>query len=122
MFIKSQKGFSLIESLIAIVIVSIALLGLAHMQALFATQSVDRTLHNCLIDSATGALAQCKTDATTPATISFICEQGITASVTLSVVTGSGRCNPSNDCNTVRATATAMGKTYILNTEICRYN
>lgn len=114
MFIKSQKGFSLIEALIAVAIVSIALIGLAGMQGLFATQTVDRTVQNSLVDAASSALTHCQNVNTTP-TSPYIYEQGLEVNVTLS-----GSCNPATDsCNNVIATASARGKSFSLTTLVC---
>ncbi len=117
MIIKSQKGFSLIEALIAIAILAIAIGGLVVTQGTFAKQTVDRTLLNSLIDAASNALTQCSAVPTTPNTLSFTYENNLIVNVSLS-----GTCNPVNTCSPVTATAAAKGKEVKLTTQVCVYD
>lgn len=117
MKMKDNKGFSLIEALIATAIVSIALIGLAGMQGIFATQTVDRTVQNSLVDAASSALTHCQNVSTTPGTLSFTYENNIVVSVALT-----GDCNPGLDsCNTVTATASARERSFPLTTRVCNF-
>lgn len=116
MFIKSQKGFSLIEALIAIAIISIALLGLVATQGTFATQTVDRTLQNSLIDAASSALTHCQNVNTSPPA-SYTYENGLVVNIALI-----GSCSVAlNTCNSVTATATARDKSFAMTTQVCNF-
>lgn len=111
-----NKGFTLIESLIAIVILIIAVLGIAAMQGTFSTQTVDRTLQNSLIDAASSALTYCSNLRTTPPS-SYTYEGGLVVNVSMS-----GRCDPAlNVCNQVTATASARDRTFSLSTLVCNF-
>ncbi len=114
--IKNNKGFSLIEALIAIAILSIAVLGLVAMQGIFATQTADRTLHNSLIDAASSALTHCQNVNTSPPS-SYTYENNLVVNVSLT-----GGCSPVTDsCNNVTATASALGKSFALTTRVCNF-
>ncbi len=113
---KNNKGFSLIEALFAIAILSIALLGLASIQGIFATQTVDRTLQNSLVDAAASALTHCQNVNQAPPA-SYTYENNLVVNVALS-----GSCNPAdNQCSQVTATASARGRSYALTTFVCKY-
>lgn len=106
----------MVEVLIASAIVFFALAALVVTQGLFATQTVDRTLQNSLIDAAAGALTRCQSVASTPSSLSFTYEGGLVVNVALT-----GSCNPPLDtCNEVRATASAKGKHRELTGQVCR--
>ncbi len=112
-FINNNKGFSFIEALIAIIVLTVAVLGLVSMQGTFATQSVDRTLQNALIDAASSALTHCQNVNTAPpGTYTY---EGIAVTVSIS-----GNCALAlNTCSNVTATATASGRTFSMTTFVC---
>lgn len=110
----NDKGFSLIEALIAIAILAIAIGGLVVTQGTFSKQTVDRTLLNSLVDAASSALTYCQNVKDTPPS-TFIYENNLIVTVSLS-----GTCNPSEDtCNNVSAEARARGKSFTLRTIVC---
>lgn len=117
MFKLNNKGFSLIEALIAIAILFVAIGGLVFTQGTFARQTIDRTLLNSLLDAASNALTQCSAIPTTPSTLSFTYEDSLVVNVSLS-----DQCNPANTCNTITATASAQGKSIKLTTQVCGYD
>ncbi len=117
MIIKSQKGFSLIEALIAIAILAIAITGLISLQASFAKGTVDRTVINSLIDAASSALAQCQADKNTASTLSYTYEDNLVVNVSLDK-----SCNVTIDeCSKITATSSAKGKTFRLSTYVCNF-
>lgn len=117
MIIKSQNGFSLIEALIAIVILATAIAGLVSLQASFAKGTVDRTVINSLIDAASSALTQCQADKTTASSLSYTYEDNIIVNVTLDK-----SCNVTIDeCSQITATSSARGKTFKLSTFVCNF-
>ena len=111
--LNNNKGFSLIEALIATVILTIAVLGIMALQGTFATQTVDRTLQNALIDAASSALSHCQNVGTSPpGTYTY---EGIAVTVSIS-----GNCALAlNTCSNVTATATARGRTFSMTTFVC---
>jgi prepilin-type N-terminal cleavage/methylation domain-containing protein len=110
----NNKGFSLIEALIAIAILAIAITGLVAMQGKFAEQSADRVLLNSLIDAASSALTHCQNVQTTPPS-SYTYENNLIVSVRLN-----GNCYPAdNTCNEVTATASAKNKSFQIKTIVC---
>lgn len=114
--LKDNKGFSLIEVLFAVGIISIALLGLVGIQGIFATQTVDRTLQNSLIDAASSALIHCQNVNTQPPS-AYTYENNMVVNVSLN-----GSCSPAPDaCNNVTATAAAKGRTFALTTFVCNF-
>jgi prepilin-type N-terminal cleavage/methylation domain-containing protein len=113
----NNKGFSLIEAMIAIAILAIAITGLVVTQGTFARQTVDRTLLNSLLDAASNALTQCEAVRFTPNNLTFTYENNLIVDVSLS-----GTCNPVNTCSPVTATAAAKGKKVELTTQVCVYD
>ena len=113
--LKMKRGFTILEAMISLLILSVSVLGLATLQGVFATQNSDRTLLNCLMDSASSALAQCQ-GGITPG--NFRC--GGTAVAIGGSVTSPGMCTPQpNTCNSVTASASAMNKTVSVVGRVC---
>ena len=108
-----KKGFTIIEALIALAILSISLLGVVAMMVYFATDTTDKNLKSCLLDRATSALSQYRANAL-PVSTSFTCANR-SGTMTMSQTTFPG----TNACNDVTATATAGGKTIQLSTKVC---
>lgn len=113
--ILNNSGFTLIEALVAILILIIAILGLVGMQGIFARQSADRIFMNSLIDAASSALSHCQNTNSAPPT-SYSYENFV---VNIQLL---GNCNPTeNTCNTVTVTASAQGKSFSLTTLVCNF-
>lgn len=119
MIIKSQKGFSLIEALIAIAILAIAIGGLISLQTSFAKGTVDRTVINSLIDAASSALTQCQADENTASSLSYKYEDEDKLIVNVYL---DKSCNvPKDECSLITATSSAKGKTFKLSTYVCNF-
>ncbi|HIJ60426.1 MAG TPA: prepilin-type N-terminal cleavage/methylation domain-containing protein [Nitrospirae bacterium] len=119
MIIHNNRGFTLLEALIAMVILTIGIVSVISMQATFAKGTVDRTVLNALIDSASSLLNRCQIDTGTPSSVTYT-HEGRTITVTRT-----GSCNPNTDtCNAVSATATdsLTNKTFTISTMICNFN
>jgi prepilin-type N-terminal cleavage/methylation domain-containing protein len=108
-----KRGFTLIEAMIALAILSISLLGVVAMMVYFGTDTSDKNLKSCLLDRATSALSQYRANAL-PVPTSFTCTNR-TGTMTMSHTTFPGP----NLCNDVTATASAGGKTIQLSTKVC---
>lgn len=110
-----MKGFTLIEAMIAVTILTISLLGVVAMQVYFGTQTTDQSLKNCLVDSSMNALSQYKGNSL-PITSSVTCDiYTITVSLDQSTF-------PSSDnCSDVTATSSSMGKSFSIKTKVCNF-
>jgi len=109
------RGFTLIEAMIAITLLTFSLLGVVAMQVYFGSETTDKTLKNCLLDQATSALSYKRATGDNPNT-SFTCDNGtVSGSMSMSESTVSAY------CKSVTATATAKGKSLSLNTLICNF-
>ncbi|MBZ0156826.1 MAG: prepilin-type N-terminal cleavage/methylation domain-containing protein [Alphaproteobacteria bacterium] len=116
--LKLRDGFSVIEALIAVAILSIAVIGLVTTIGTFSSTTVDRTVLNCLVDAASTALYKCQ--AGVDSNPNSTC-----GGSTISIAGTSGYCAPATGtCTTVTAVATAspQGKTVSLTTQICNFN
>lgn len=117
MILKSQKGFSLVEALIAIAILAIGIIGTISLQSSFGKHASDRTLINSLIDAAANALTQCQTDQNTGTSLTYKFENNLIVDVTLD-----GSCSiPADECVQRTATASAKGKAFKLSTYVCNF-
>jgi len=116
-----QKGFTLIEAMIAAALLSISLLGVVAMMVYFGTQTTDRTLRDCLLDKATSALMQFRTN-NLPISATFTCANK-TGTLTISPTTYPPDCNasPSTCCVDAAATAMGGGKTVVMRTRVCNF-
>lgn len=113
--IINNKGFTLVEVLVSILILIIGVLAVMTLQSRFATATADRAVRNALIDAAASAIQHCESTLSTPPT--SYTYGGITVNVSIS-----GSCSPSkNNCNNVTATATAQGKSFSLTTKVCNF-
>jgi Tfp pilus assembly protein PilV len=111
----SLKGFSLLEAMIGITLLTFSLMGVVAMMVYFGSQTSDKTLKGCLLDGATNALAQYSANAL-PVSTSFTCEN-----INITIGMSHSTFPSSNDCNNVTATATAEGKSIQLQTKICNF-
>lgn len=117
MILKSQRGFSLIEALMAIAILFTVIAGTISLQSSFGKHTVDRTVINSLIDAASSTLSLCQADKNTGTSLSFTYEEKLTVNVTLD-----GSCSVNSDeCVQRTATASANGKSFKLTTYICNF-
>lgn len=113
--ISKNKGFTLIEVLISILILIIGVLAVITSQSRFATTTADRAIRNALVDAAASALQHCENTLSTPP--SSYTYGGITVSISVN-----GSCSPSeNRCNDVTATASVQGKSFSLTTKVCNF-
>ncbi|MFO0751901.1 MAG: hypothetical protein U0411_01065 [Thermodesulfovibrionales bacterium] len=112
--LKLEEGFTVIEAMISVLLLTIALIGTISLQTTFGSSASDRTLHNCLMDVASSALSQCQAGVT-PGSTGSCPEGGIAPSLSFS-----GSCSPSvNTCNSITAAASARGKTFRLTSAVC---
>lgn len=115
-FIFKNKGFTLIEVLVSILILIIGVLAVMTLQSRFTTATADRAVRNALVDAAASALKHCESTHTDPPT--SYTYGGITVSISKS-----GDCNPGlNACNNVTVTATAQGKSFSLTSKVCNFD
>lgn len=113
--IINNKGFTLVEVLVSILILIIGVLAVMTLQSRFATATADRAVRNALIDAAASAIQHCESTLSTPPT--SYTYSGITVNVSIS-----GSCSPSEEtCNDVTVTATAQGKIFSLTTKVCNF-
>jgi Tfp pilus assembly protein PilV len=111
---SSSRGFTLLEALLAGLIMSGALLSLVFMQVTFCQQNIDRKLQNTLLDAASGAVSQCKSGITPPASV--------TIDSVVVLLARSGSCTPaSGSCSDVTITASSGSRNYVLVTKICSF-
>jgi Tfp pilus assembly protein PilV len=112
---SNTRGFTLIEAMLGITLLSISLLGVVAMMSYFSTQTSDRSLRNCLLEQASNGLSQHRADAL-PVETSFTCGN-IGGTLSMSHTTFPA----ANTCDDVTATATAGNKTAILQTKVCNF-
>lgn len=101
------------EALIAIGIMTIALLGIIASQVYFATQIKDQSLRDCLVGAASTYLSQTISGVTPDST--FNCPGGFLGTLTSQTYTESAR------CYRIQVTATAGGKNVTLSTKKCSF-
>jgi Tfp pilus assembly protein PilV len=114
---RRDTGFSLIEAMIGITLLSISLLGVVGLMAYFGFQTSDKVLRNCLLDNASNALTQYRNDALPINNSNFTCGNNISGTVTMST----GTFPAAGNCNDVTATATAGGRSLTLQTKACNF-
>ncbi len=107
-------GFTLIEALVGLVLLSLSLLGVVALMVHFSTGTADKSLRDCLLDNALNGLAQLRANTTVSTT--FTCGSA-SGTLTLNPGTFPG----TNSCSDVTATATAGGKTLQITTKICNF-
>lgn len=110
-----MKGFTLIEALMGMAILTITLLGSVAMMVYFGSETSDKTLKNCLVDTAVNALSQYRANVL-PVSSPVTCDV-FSVAVTLSQTTFPS----ANTCSNVTATAVAKGKSVQLSTSVCNY-
>jgi prepilin-type N-terminal cleavage/methylation domain-containing protein len=111
----SCKGFTLIEMMIGMLLLSIALLGMVGMMVYFTTQTSDNSLRTCVLDNALNALAMHKAN-NLPVATTFTCGAK-SGTITMSQTTF-----PADDaCADVTATASAGGRSIQLRDKVCNF-
>jgi Tfp pilus assembly protein PilV len=101
--------------MIALLILSIGVLGVSAVQGTFASQSADRNLLNSLTDAATSAANHCHAREAPPASV---VSGGVTVAIAIT-----GSCTPALDtCNEISVVASAHGKSTRINTNVCNFN
>lgn len=111
-----MKGFTLIEAMLAITILTISLLGVVAMQAYLGSQTTDKAVLNCLLDTASNTLAQYRANAGTISS-PVSCDEG-RISVTVS---NPGSYPAQSTCQDVTITTSASGKTFNLPSKVCNF-
>ena len=107
------KAFSLIEALIALVIVSVVVLSIVGLIEIFIKQLPDRVLLTCLVESASSAVKACENG--------IVLNSVQCASYNVSI-TINGNCNPpQNTCSNIVVTASADDKSFTLNGVACNF-
>ena len=108
-----NKGFTLIEALIAILITTLIVIGVAGLITVFGTKTADRILLSCLVEGATSGIEACKEGEV----INQITCGGFTINISIS-----GNCQPpANTCSDIISTASANGKTFSLTDKVCNF-
>lgn len=115
--IGQSRGFTLVEAMVSIAVLTIFLMGVVSMQAYFGTQTSDRELRTCLLENASSALAQ-RRNGSTNTSFGFTCKNS-SGTVTISATVLSGT-NP-GACEKVTATATAQNKNAVVTTSVCSF-
>lgn len=115
--VRRRAGFTLIECMVSIVILTIFLLGVVSMQAYFGTQTSERELRTCLLENASSALAQ-RRNGSAATSFAFTCKNS-SGTVTIAASTLAGT-NP-GACQEVTATATARSKSASVTTSVCSF-
>lgn len=112
MQLKNNKGFSIIESLISLVIIFFVVIGIMNMITYFGLDTKNRVMMECLISSVESAASQCKAMQTPAASVSC---QGYTINISTN-----GSCTPAeNTCNDVTIQGSVNNRTFKLNTIVC---
>ncbi|HAR95438.1 MAG TPA: hypothetical protein DCR97_05680 [Deltaproteobacteria bacterium] len=115
--VRRSAGFTLIEAMVSVAVLTIFLMGVVSMQAYFGTQTSDRELRTCLLENASSALAQ-RRNGSTSTSFNFTCKTS-SGTVTISATALSGT-NP-GACEKVTATATAQNKSAAVTTSVCSF-
>lgn len=113
--LRINKGFTLIEALIAILIVAIIATSIAGLITIFGIKTSDRILQSCLIEASASAIEACKHGVN----INQINCAGYRINITVN-----GNCNPNpnpNTCTEVIAVSFAEGKSFKLEKTICNF-
>jgi len=109
----NKKGFTMMEALIAIGIMTIALLGIIASQVYFGSQTSDQSLKDCLVGAASTYLSQSVNNLTPDTT--FTCPGGFSGTLASNTYAESSR------CNRIEVTATSGGKSVTLSTKKCSF-
>lgn len=113
----TPEGFTLIEAMVGIALLTIFLMGVVAMQAHFGAQTSERELRACLLENASSALAQ-RRNGSTATSFSFTCKK-TTGSVSIGTETLSGA-NPGS-CQKITATASAAGRSANVASSVCDF-
>lgn len=121
--IKGSAGFTLVEAMVSIAVLTIFLMGVVSMQAYFGTQTSDREIRTCLLENASSALAQ-RRNGSTSTSFSFTCKNS-SGTVTITPqdrpIYYKGEWVNPGVCQQLTATATAQSKTATVATSVCDF-
>ena len=108
-----NKGFTIIEALIAILITSFIAISIAALITIFGTKIADRILLSCLVEGATSGIEACRGGQI----INQITCAGLTINISIN-----GNCQPAiNTCSDITVTASAKGKNFNLTDKVCNF-
>lgn len=114
-YMTTERGASLIEAMLGLVLLSISLLGVVGMMVYFSTNTSDKALRSCLLESASNALEQYKVDGL-PVITDFTCGNA-SGTITMS----HGTYPAASTCNDVTSTATVGARSMTLQTRVCNF-
>jgi prepilin-type N-terminal cleavage/methylation domain-containing protein len=125
MSLKKSTGFTLIETLIGILIFSIVIVGISYLITNSATYTRDRIIYECLINAANCAIEACRggldpTDNEVGCKKCGNFEIDINLDVDCEHITFPSTPWTSN-CEEVTVTATYRTRQHILKDQICRF-
>ena len=107
----ANKGFSLVEALVAVIITFIVVLGIATMLGFFPNYVKDRTELSCLVEAASSGISACRAG---------IVINSVECGPYRINVTVEGSCTPAKGtCGEITATAELGGRTFTLRDVVC---
>ena len=110
---NKDKGFTLIEALIAILITTLIVISIAGLITVFGAKTTNRILLTCLVEGATSGIEACKGGEV----IDQITCGGYTVSLNIS-----GNCQPSpGTCSDITVTASVDENTFSLTDKVCNF-
>ncbi len=108
-----NRGFTLIEALIAIVLAFFIVIGVANVVGFFPSSTADRLEMSCLVEGAVSGVEACRAGQV----INSIQCGGFTVNIDVN-----GSCAPSaGSCNEVTVTATLNGRSFSLKDTVCNF-
>lgn len=111
--LRKDKGFSLVEALVAIAIAFFIVTGIAGMLTMFAVHSKRSIDLTCLVNAAASGIEACRGGVVIN---NYNCN-GLNISLTIT-----GNCNPtSNQCSQITVNATYGGRTFSLKESVCNF-
>ncbi len=107
-----QKGFTIIEVMVSLVLVAIGIATFATLQAFFANDTKNRFIYGCLITTASNGIAMCMDGETLPSSVQC---GGIQVNLSMN-----GTCSPPiNGCSQITATASYNHLSYSESDNVC---